>query len=97
MIISRSLGDSDAKNLGVIPEPEVKEYLIKKGDKAIIIASNGLWKNVNNEEVMNVVKKLWNKKDGNIIVNELYKLSVEKSKKENCNMDDTTIICVLLN
>ena len=95
--MSRSLGDSDAKNLGVIPEPEVKEYLIKKGDKAVIIASNGLWKNVNNEEVMNVVKKLWNKKDGNIIVNELYKLSVEKWKKEHCNMEDITIICVLLN
>ena len=95
--MSRAFGDSEGQNLGVIAEPEVKEYLTKKGDKALIIASDGLWEYVKNEEVMNVIKNLWEKKDGNIIVNELYKISLEKWKKEHCNIDDITIICVLLN
>ena len=97
LAMSRSFGDSDGQNLGIIAEPEVKEYSTTKNDKALIIASDGLWEYVSNEEVMNVVKNLCNKKDGNAIANELYKISTEKWKKENCNMDDITIICVLLN
>ena len=97
LAMSRSFGDSEGQNLGIIAEPEVKEYSTNKNDKALVIASDGLWEYVSNEEVMNAVKNLWDKKDGNIIVNELYKISIEKWKKENCNIDDITIICVLLN
>ena len=95
--MSRSFGDIDGESIGIIAEPEVKEYQLTKDDKAIIIATDGLWEYTTNEEVANVVKNLWNKKDANIIINELYKLSTEKWNKENCNRDDTTIICVLLN
>jgi serine/threonine protein phosphatase PrpC len=95
--MSRSFGDSEGENLGIIAEPEVKEYLIKKEDKALIIASDGLWEYTTNEQVVEIVKKLWEEKDVDKIVNELYKASIENWKKENCNIDDITIICVLLN
>ena len=97
LAMSRSFGDSEGENLGIIAEPEVKEYLIKKDDKALIIASDGLWEYTSNEEVVDIVKKLWEQKDVDKIVNELYKASIENWKKENCNIDDITIICVLLN
>ena len=48
-------------------------------------------------EVVDIVKKLWEQKDVDKIVNELYKASIENWKKENCNIDDITIICVILN
>ena len=83
--------------MGIIAEPEVKEYLIKKEDKALIIGTDGLWEYTTNEEVVDVIKKYWVKKDVNIIINELYKLSVENWKKEHCTIDYITIICVLLN
>ena len=97
LAMSRSFGDSEGESLGIIAEPEVKEYLIKKEDKALIIATDGLWEYTTNEEVVDVIKKYWVKKDVNIIINELYKLSVENWKKEHCTIDDITIICVLLN
>ena len=97
LAMSRSFGDIDGESIGIIAEPEVKEYQLTKDDKAIIIATDGLWEYTTNEEVVNVVKNLWNKKDANIIINELYKLSTEKWNKENCNRYDTTSICVLLN
>ena len=97
LAMSRSFGDSDGETLGIIAEPEVKEYLIKKEDKALIIGTDGLWEYTTNEEVVDVIKKYWVKKDVNIIINELYKLSVENWKKEHCTIDDITIICVLLN
>ena len=97
LAMSRSFGDSEGESLGIIAEPEVKEYLIKKEDKALIIASDGLWEYTTNEEVVDIVKKMWEEKDVDKIVNELYKASIENWKKENCNIDDITIICVLLN
>ena len=97
LAMSRSFGDSEGQSVGIIVEPEVKEYLIKKEDKALIIATDGLWEYTPNEEVVNVVKKLIEKKDANIINNELYKVAIENWKKENCSIDDITIICVLLN
>ena len=97
LAMSRTFGDREGEGLGIIAEPEVKEYLIKKEDKALIIASDGLWEYTSNEEVVNVVKKLWEQKDVDKIVNELYKVSIENWKKENCNIDDITIICVILN
>ena len=97
LAMSRTFGDSEGESLGIIAEPEIREYLIKKEDKALIIATDGLWEYTTNEEVVNVVKKLWEKKDVDKIVNELYKVSIENWKKEHCNIDDITIICVILN
>ena len=97
LAMSRSFGDSEGEKLGIIAEPDVKEYLIKKEDKALIIATDGLWEYTTNEEVVNIVKKYWKKKDANIINNELYKLAVDNWKKKHCTIDDITIISLFLN
>ena len=97
LAMSRSFGDSEGQSIGIIAEPEVKEYLIKKEDKVLIIASDGLWEYTTNEDVVNVIKNCWEEKDANVINNELYKIAIENWKKENCNIDDITIICEILN
>jgi len=97
LAMSRSFGDSEGQGIGIIAEPEVKEYLIKKVDKALIIATDGLWEYTKNEDVVNIVKNYWDKNDADLIVNELYKKAIDNWKKENCNIDDITIICVILN
>ena len=97
LAMTRSFGDVIGSILGVIAEPEVTEYLIKKEDKAIIIASDGLWEYISNEEVANIVQNLITKNDANLIVNELYKISFEKWKSKETGIDDITIICLLLN
>ena len=96
LAMSRSFGDIVGTMLGIICEPEIKEFTLTKEDKAIIIASDGLWEYVQNEEVTNIVKNLYEKNDPDLIVNELYKFSHERWKEKDCGIDDITIICVLL-
>ena len=96
LAMSRSFGDIVGTMLGIICEPEIKEFTLTKEDKAIIIASDGLWEYVQNEEVTNIVKNLYDKNDPDLIVNELYKFSHERWKEKDCGIDDITIICVLL-
>ena len=97
LAMSRSFGDVIGSVLGVIAEPEMTEYIIKNEDTAIIIGSDGLYEYVSNEEITNIVKKNIDKKDPNLIVNELYKVSYEQWKQKEGGIDDITIICILLN
>ena len=96
LAMTRSFGDEVGASVGVVSEPEVGEYKIKEEDKAIIIASDGLWEYMTNEDVTDFVKKLIGKKDPNIIVNELYKESVNRWRLKDQGIDDITIICILL-
>ena len=97
LAMTRSFGDEVGASVGVISTPEVGEYKIKEEDKAIIIASDGLWEYMTNREVTDTFKKLYIKeKDANMIVNELYKESVCRWKLKDEGIDDITIICILL-
>ena len=96
LAMTRSFGDEMGALVGVISVPEVKEYKIKDEDRAIIMASDGLFEYMNNEDVTNVVKKLYYLNEPNIIVNELYKESIIRWKLKDQGIDDITIICILL-
>ena len=96
LAMTRSFGDIVGSNIGIISVPEVSVYDVKKEDKAIIVASDGLWEHVSNKEVVEVVKKLFLKKSTEVVVNELYKVAYDKWKEREEGIDDTTIICVFL-
>jgi serine/threonine protein phosphatase PrpC len=50
--MTRSLGDFVAKSVGVTSEPEIKVFSnISELDKAIVIASDGIWDRIPNEEM----------------------------------------------
>ena len=60
--MTRSFGDYVASTVGVISEPEVTYCEVTKGkglvyldDKFIVIASDGLWEFISNEEVQELV------------------------------------------
>ena len=96
LAMTRSFGDEVGASVGVISTPEVGEYKIKEEDRAIIIASDGLWEYMSNKEVSDIFKKLILKQDANFIVNVLYKESVKRWKLKDQGIDDITIICILL-
>ena len=95
LAMTRSFGDEIGASVGVVSVPEVGEYKIKEEDKAIIIASDGLWEYMSNEDVTEIVKNLIGQKDPNIIVNELYRESIIKWRLKDQGIDDITIICIL--
>lgn len=53
---SRSFGDTMAKIVGVISEPEFEKHTLHATDEVIIVASDGVWEVVSTQ----VIKKVFN-------------------------------------
>jgi hypothetical protein len=51
LAMSRSIGDMAAKDIGVISEPVLTNYQRSSGDLFIVIASDGVWDAMDNEDV----------------------------------------------
>ena len=58
--MTRSIGDSIAKTLGVTFEPEIFKYELDINDKVIIIGSDGFWAYMSNDEVINLIGEYYN-------------------------------------
>jgi serine/threonine protein phosphatase PrpC len=52
--MSRSLGDKIVHTVGVLSVPEEQQYVLDKNDKFIVIASDGVWEFLTNQEVANI-------------------------------------------
>jgi protein phosphatase 2C family protein 2/3 len=50
------LGDHAVKNVGVIPEPEVKIFEVTESDQFMIMASDGVWEFISSQEAVDIVK-----------------------------------------
>ena len=55
LAMTRSMGDSVAKSVGVTYEPEIKEFSLTDDDKILVLASDGLWDRISNDEVTRIV------------------------------------------
>ncbi|KAK9828917.1 hypothetical protein WJX72_002777 [[Myrmecia] bisecta] len=53
--VTRSLGDADLKADGLTAEPEVASYELTADDEFLIIASDGLWDKLRNDEAVGLV------------------------------------------
>lgn len=59
LAMSRSLGDYVAQSVGVSPEPEFNIYDISPDDRFIVIASDGVWEFLSNEQVAQIVSPFY--------------------------------------
>ena len=95
LAMTRSFGDYLASIAGTISIPEVKEHILSKEDKFIILASDGLFEFISSEEVGNIVKGYYEKNDIVGCCEFLYKESYRKwIQEEEDTVDDITIILV---
>ena len=92
LAMSRSIGDFEAKNIGVIPNPQIIEYEINYKSKYMIICSDGIWEFINNEEAMNIGNKYYLRNDPVGLCNELIQKSTEIWIKEDTVIDDITVV-----
>lgn len=53
--MTRSFGDSVAAIIGVVSDPEITEYQLTSEDKIIVLASDGVWEFLSNEDVSDIV------------------------------------------
>ncbi len=96
LAMTRSLGDKVGESVGVVCTPEVTEYKIEDEDRALIIASDGIWEYMSNEEVTDIVGRLFETGDADTISTKLFDDSLEKWHINDQGIDDITIIVVLL-
>jgi serine/threonine protein phosphatase PrpC len=52
--MTRSFGDKVGAQAGVIAVPEILEFTVTKHDRFVVIASDGVWEYLTNEEVRTV-------------------------------------------
>lgn len=82
--MTRSIGDMAATSVGVTPEPELMVLSnLSPADKIIVIASDGIWDRIDNEEVMAVISsRFYPTRDAEGACSYLVKLAVERWQAE---------------
>ena len=97
LAMSRSFGDDIAHTIGVICEPEIIEIDFNEEDKFIILASDGIWEFMSNQEVVDVVKEFYMKNDLQGALFSLYKEASKRWIMEEEIIDDITLIIIYIN
>ena len=94
LAMTRSFGDRVAATVGVMSEPEIKEFLFEEGDKFMIIASDGIWEFISSQECVDIIKNFYDNNDLKGCCEYLYQESSKRWLKEEEVIDDTTLILV---
>jgi len=55
LAMSRSMGDKVAHSVGVTAEPDTLEFTLGLSDRYVVIASDGVWEFLSNEDVAAIV------------------------------------------
>lgn len=87
LAMSRSIGDSSAKKIGVSCEPELFQYKLKHENKFIVIGTDGLWDNLSNEEVLAIAGDCYDLKEkaeftAATLVNKARTVALERNERK---------------
>ena len=95
LAMSRSIGDKLAHKVGVSDIPEIKEFNISDMDPlAIIVASDGVWEFMSNDEVKNIVMNYAYSKDANICAKNIVDKARNVWQGTGYAIDDITCVVV---
>lgn len=95
--MTRALGDAVASQIGVISVPDIFELQIENKHKILVIASDGIWEVLSNEEVMEIVGEYYEKGSTEEACEVLIKRATEVWNRMGDNIDDITVIVVFFN
>jgi serine/threonine protein phosphatase PrpC len=99
LAMSRSLGDSVVHRFGVSAEPEVTEHQLTDADEFVIIASDGIWDVVDNNQAVQVIQNFiskgsqWDQLEAAVW---LSKFARARWEKMSAMIDDITCIVMKL-
>ena len=80
LAITRAFGDHSLKVFGVIANPYIKKHILKITDKFLILASDGVWDGLEDQEAVNFCKEDCSSKD---IAQAIVKGALDKGSKDN--------------
>jgi len=95
--MTRSFGDAVAASVGVNGEPEILELDLAKDDKFIVIASDGVWEFLENEDIAKIVAPFFEIKNAEKAAEAVVRESYLRWKREEEGIvDDITCVIVFL-
>lgn len=95
--MTRSFGDEVAGRVGITAEPEILELDLQKDDKFIVLASDGVWEFITNEEVAQMVAPFFETKNAEKAAEAVVRESYLRWKKEEEGIvDDITCVIIFL-
>ena len=98
LAMSRSIGDTLAHKIGVSDLPEIMEYNVNNVKPlAIVVASDGVWEFMNNEQVKNIVIKYMNTQDCFACSKEIVEKARQIWKGTTYAIDDITCVVSFFN
>ena len=96
LAMSRSFGDSMACRVGVNAVPEIKDFVLTTEDKVMVLASDGVWEFLENQDVANIVYPFFLQKNAEGAAEALVRAAFKTWKREESVIDDITCIIVFL-
>ena len=94
LAMSRSLGDFQAKDCGVITEPEINEFRINHNSKYMVVCSDGVWEFMQNEQVRDLGNRFYDKNEVGPFCTHLVQQAVNNWEQQDIIRDDITVVCV---
>lgn len=98
LAMTRSIGDTWLKKLGVTSDPEILTKELNAQDKFIILASDGLWDMISEQDCAEIVNHTIS--EGNhakLASQALVEEATKRWKSKGNNIDDISVIVILLN
>lgn len=95
LAMTRALGDYCLKNYGVICEPEITHWRLSPNDKFIVLATDGIWDVLSNEQVVKTVASAPARTSAGKAVVEAA-VRAWKLKYTTSKVDDCAVVCLFL-
>lgn len=93
LAMSRVLGHSGVANLGIIPDPDVKSFELTSGDRCLVLASDGVWDFIDDQEVIDTAKKF--RPDANAACKALVETASARWVEDDPTYRDDISCCVI--
>ncbi|CAN4117510.1 unnamed protein product [Withania somnifera] len=95
LAMARAFGDFCVKDYGVISVPEFSHRVLTEKDKFVVLASDGVWDVLSNEEVVDIVSSASTRSSAaRVLVDSA--ASEWKVKYPTSKMDDCAVVCLFL-
>ena len=96
LAMTRSFGDQVACRVGVNAVPEISELRMTPSDKIIILASDGVWEFLENQQVADIVYPFFLQRNAEGAAENLVRAAFKQWKREENVIDDITCIVIFL-
>ena len=97
LAMSRSIGDTVAHSVGCSCEPDITHTILTHQDKIVLLASDGIWEFLQNQQVANIVYPYFEKDAPEAAANALVSVALNQWKRQSQSIDDITVVIIFLN